>query len=478
MSCLYLSETKGMVKKMIKKIITLMLALSLVFLCVVHVKAKEVEEVEIKKFSQVIASDTNTLMLTEENELWGCGANYDLDTNPAGDDSNIIFPVKIAEDVLMVSKHEPPYTLFIKSDHTLWGYGENGYKRNYFFDGDNAQEYYRVPVKIMDDVKQVSIGTGHILVVKTDNTLWAWGNNSYKQLGYTSYSTVFKETKPKKVMDDVTYAAAGYSTSYVIKSDGSLWGFGANEYGEMGGISDSYAVLPTKIMDDIVKVDTSSAHVLAIDKDGNLYGWGVTTSSQVVDKNNKEVTEVRLVDFGRIRLPQIIVTKPIKIMDNVIDVCAGKNLSMAIKNDDTLWGWGAQPYGEFADSGQSLYSEPKKIMDNVKCVSSYFGHTAAIKNDGTLWTWGDNWLGELGTGVKGGSYDPTQIMIIPEPVVTKGDVNGDGTVDLSDVQLALKGALTIVYLNEEEKAAADVNENGIIDLDAVQKILKMALTII
>ena len=75
-------------------------------------------------------------------------------------------------------------------------------------------------------------------------------------------------------------------------------------------------------------------------------------------------------------------------MDNVRYVKDGGWYTLAITENDELWGWGDNEYGQLGDGTveESLY--PNKIMD-VKMVESSLKTTFAIKNNGELWSWGN-----------------------------------------------------------------------------------------
>jgi hypothetical protein len=100
----------------------------------------------------------------------------------------------------------------------------------------------------MDDVICVAAGDGHSLAVKTDGSLWAWGNNTLGQLGD---GTNLSRNKPVKIMDGVFSVAAKEFHSLALKKDGSLWAWGNNEYGQLGDGTTINRYTPVKIMDGV-----------------------------------------------------------------------------------------------------------------------------------------------------------------------------------------------------------------------------------
>jgi len=259
----------------------------------------------------------------------------------------------------------------------------------------------------------LAAGSTNSFYVKNDGSLWAWGYNADGQLGYgtrTSHHT------PVNIMDDVTVVSTsrnshdwiGQSHTLTIKTDGSLWAWGYNNYGQLGDNTTAFRYIPIKIIEDVISVSAGWYHSTAIKKDGSLWAWGsnyygvlgdgaatVTSfnlwADEIIDNNDKHV--------------------PIKIMDDVVAVSAGRYHTMAIRTDSSLWVWGSNANGKLGDGTVSLYdtlngefienndkNTPVKIMDDIVNVSAGDYHSMAIGSDGCLWAWGGNFYGLLGDG--------------------------------------------------------------------------------
>ena len=322
----------------------------------------------------------------------------------------------------------------IKSDGSLWMWGYDSYGQlgvgqsaKYADGGAMKTRICEVPVKVMDNVRTVSLGYSHSAAIKTDNSLWMWGDNTHGELGIgitgNALSSSFNpiQTIPVKVMDNVSTVSCGSSYTAAIKGDGSLWVWGTNgQSGYLlgnGGIGNetvspdsSYSVqtqtIPMKIMDDVSAVCCGQYSAAAIKKDGSLWMWGRNREGQL--------------GTGSTRDSNI----PVKVMDDVAAVSCGADNTAVIKADGSLWVWGSNEHGQLGNGGEgdqtqqrgihnmiTCQSVPVKIMDDVCAVSCGSGNfTAAIKTDGSLWTWGIDSYGQLGNGSVGSVSVPAKVM--------------------------------------------------------------------
>ena len=262
------------------------------------------------------------------------------------------------------------HSLIIKSDGTLWGFGDNFYGQL----GDGTRTDRLSPVKIMSDVKWASAGNRHSLVVKNDGSLWAFGDNSYGQLGNGTKTT---SPTPVKIADNVSKCVAGYYFSVFLKNDGTLWTVGINKYGQLGDGTNTDKSTPVKVASDVTDMSSGPEHTLYITKDKNLFAFG---------QNDKAV----LGDGTTINR-----NTPIPITDDVIAVSTGNENTFVIKSDNKLYVWGSGLIGTetSADRVGITY-----VTDNVKSISNGISHILIIKRDGTLYTFGSNNEGKLGTG--------------------------------------------------------------------------------
>lgn len=241
------------------------------------------------------------------------------------------------------------------------------------------------PTKVMSNVKYAEVCNGYIAVIKNDNSLYVQDfRSSY------SVSTIKGFTK---VMTDVVAVSVGDDGSFAaIKSDGSLYTWGGNDYGQLGNGTTNYTSKPKKIMSNVASVSLGNHHGAAITKDGSLYTWGLNDYGQLGNGSTNSST------------------KPQKIMSNISYVDLGHDHSAAISANGTLYMWGNNSDGQYGNGTTVSSLTPKLVMSNVKSVSLGYKHSAIIKADNNLYMCGEGEDGGMGSLASGNVLTPIKIM--------------------------------------------------------------------
>lgn len=251
--------------------------------------------------------------------------------------------------------------------------------------------------------KEVSTGLGHTIAIKTDGTLWGWGDNSFGQLGI---ATVLPKQSIYQISTDTNWkmVSASMVGTMAIKTDGTLWGWGGNSNGQLGTGNQNSAYEPTQIGTDTdwVYVSSRDQHTAAIKANGTLWTWG----------NNSYLQVGHAPGQGFYTPTQVGTDTDWK------EVSASSYTTFATKTNGTLWAWGTNVGGMFGngtlpnpgDEGY-YFIDPVQIGSDTDWESFSTGsnYVAAIKTDGTLWTWGENNAGQLGNGSTTDSYIPVQV---------------------------------------------------------------------
>jgi alpha-tubulin suppressor-like RCC1 family protein/uncharacterized protein YjdB len=235
-----------------------------------------------------VIGGTHTVALKANGELWAWGDGYN-GTLGLGDQTDRLVPTRVGTDSdwAAVRTNGGSTTMAIKRDGGLWVCGDNYYGQLGFGDFGQYQSKRLVPTRLGDDEWfAVSSGGGHTLGIRQDGSLWAWGWNYYSQLGLDdppniqdpNDTTNLSVPVPTRVGADSDWAAiaAGYGHSMAIKTDGSLWAWGNNASGELGLGDTTRRNVPTKVGEasDWASVSARDHHTLAIRKDGSLWAWG------------------------------------------------------------------------------------------------------------------------------------------------------------------------------------------------------------
>ena len=224
--------------------------------------------------------------------------------------------------------------------------------------------------------------------------------------------------------------SGGETHSAAINIDGSLWTWGNNDRGQLGdGSKDNkYKPIVIKGLPKVTKVSAGGSHTLALDKEGNIWAWG-----------NNEFGQLGVGDGGSTKYR----TYPIKIssIDNVVDISAGKNYSLALKSDGTVWAWGRNNHGQLGIGNNDDKNIPIQVtkkegsyLTDIKSISAGDEHSGAITNDGHIYLWGYNYYGQLGNGSLGYSTSTYTAIYNKDPLYPHLNVPFATSVNIEDIE--------------------------------------------
>jgi alpha-tubulin suppressor-like RCC1 family protein len=344
-------------------------------------------------FDRVFFTNTELFENFVGTTLWTCGYNLygHLGDNTTVSKSSPVTTIAGGTNWKQV-ECGGAHTAAIKTDGTLWTWGYNGYGQL----GDNTNVAKSSPVTTVaggTNWKQVATGGFHTAAIKTDGTLWSWGSNSSGELGD---NTAVAKSSPVQVSGggtnwkQVALIGQGGPTSQTlaIKTDGTLWSWGYNAYGQLGDNTTVAKSSPVQVSGggtNWKQVATgTSSHTAAIKTDGTLWTWGYNGYGQLGDNTTVNKSSPNTTIAGGTNWKQV--------------AAASSGYTAAIKTDGTLWTCGYNFHGQLGNNSTVSKSSPNTTIaggTNWKQVSCGPPATAAIKTDGTLWTWGYN-LGQLG----------------------------------------------------------------------------------
>ena len=221
------------------------------------------------------------------------------------------------------------------------------------------------------------IGEYHVVSIKSDGTLWGWGSSDIGQLSITNLinPTPFQIGT---ATDWLKVSVGDYNT-FIIKSNGTLWAMGKGSYGLLGNGSTNQSNPSLQQIGTATnwqKISASNEMTIGIRTDGTIWGWGQNDEYEM-GNNTCCANQLTPIQIGT--------------ANHWVDIETSRGASVfALKNDGTIWGWGLNLAGLLADNTVMARSVPTQLNTDTDWASIYVGaaHILALKTNGTLWSWG------------------------------------------------------------------------------------------
>ena len=294
------------------------------------------------------------------------------------------------------------YDVFVPAENfrqpSLFTWGNNGSGEL----GDNTTTSRFTPVTTSaggTTWKQISTGGYATAAIKTDGTLWTWGANGQGQLG--TNNTISRSTPVTTFAGGNNWKSLSFRQNFTmaIKTDGTLWGWGQNNAGQLGINNTDQKNTPVTTFAGgntwkQISDGGEGSHLAAIKTDGSLWTWGLGTSGQLGNNTTTSRSTPVTTFIGG---------------TNWKSVACGKTHTAAIKTDGSLWTWGGNSQGQLGTNNLDTRSTPVTTFaggNTWKSVACGSNHTAAIKTDGSLWIWGEGGYGKLGINNTGNRSTP------------------------------------------------------------------------
>lgn len=228
-------------------------------------------------------------------------------------------------------------------------------------------------------VRTMACGNSHSLIVRSDGSLWGTGANYYGQLGlgtsqdeYYHFARVGSDT-------DWAQLACGDVHSLGLKTDGTLYAWGCNDEGELGDGTRVSRTVPTRIGNpgEWAAIACGTYHSLGIKKDGSLWAWGDLSTDSLESHST-------------------VVTSPQQVGNDTgwVQARGGWGFTIALKSDGSLYSFGYCFNGELGDGGLVGRAEPARIgaAESWSSIACGLGWAAAVSSDyGMIYMWGGNY---------------------------------------------------------------------------------------
>ena len=409
-------------------------------------------------WSNVSTGGAHTLGIGSDGSLWAWGtASYgQLGT---GNQTNLNVPTKIGSD-LDWSKISGGngHSLALKTDGTLWAWGRNATGQ---LGNSSVTTNLNVPTQVNTDTDWIFISAGdeYSMAIKSNNTLWGWGDNVYSQLGDGTIGLGNMKTTPTQIGTDTdwSFISTGSTHTMAIKTNGTLWGFGRNNQGKLGDGTTFDKKLPVQIGTDTnwQTVEASLGHTVALKTDGSLWAWGDNTDGQLGN------------GLSGAAAYQYVPTN-IEPGNIFLKITRGLKHTLTKRASGTLWSWGGNTSGQIGDN--TLISKPSPTavattFNNWEQISSRASHCAGMKADGTLYMWGGNLGGQVGDGTNAAKKKPV-LIACPTLANNKYDlttafsIHPNPTTNYLNISLADNETLTkLIVLDISGKIVLENSEN-------------------
>lgn len=375
-----------------------------------------------------------SFMVWTNGNLWGWGstAGGSLGTNILdAPDASLPFPSSYATNVISVSSGEGR-TSFVDTSGVLRQSGRN-------------TELFSTTV--LNNLVSVSQGYDFTVALTTYGTVLAWGQNGSGQLGQGSTLTPSSTQTPVRVLNltQVTAVAAGSEFAMALRSDGTVWAWGDDSVGQMGdcngcqiGGSTTNWVTATQVsgVSNVVAIAAGAVYAVVVEADGTVWTWGD-------DSEGELGTGDAQINSGS--------SVPMQVagLSNVVGVAApsAQNsyifYTLAWTAQGQAYSWGVNVMADWStygmlgtgDTTDWYLSTPQLIpgLSNVRAMSAAADHALAESLCGgvyVFWSWGLNGNGELGDGT-------TVTRTIPTLVHVPFDTDGDGMPDWQKCQFGV-----------------------------------------
>ncbi|XP_019910220.1 RCC1 and BTB domain-containing protein 1 isoform X4 [Esox lucius] len=298
-----------------------------------------------------------------------------------------------------------------KNDH-VWAFGLNC--SNCLGTGDSQSSILPKKLDVLCGKKVVSLSYGsgpHVLLASEDGELFAWGHNSYSQLGNgtTNQGVAPVLVSANLLNKRVTEVACGSHHSLALTDAGEVYAWGYNNCGQVGSGSTANQPTPRRVSNClqnkvVVSITCGQTSSLAVVQNGEVYGWGYNGNGQLgLGNNGNQLTPCRLVGLQGLRVLQVstyIYTHK-RTHTNLppgetllpLQIASGYAHSLALTDEGLLYAWGANTYGQLGTGNKSNQLSPVQILTEkeriVEIAACHSTHTSAAKTQsGQVYMWG------------------------------------------------------------------------------------------
>lgn len=341
-----------------------------------------------------VAAGSVSLAARSDGTVWAWGSTFTLQQQEGGWSGRLqLTPGPVAGLSGVVTVAAAGHALALRSDGTVWAWGQNDAGQL----GEGSRLGSAAPVQVLGLAGVTDIAAGACsLALRSDGSVWAWGNNFSGQRGD---GTTANRTMPVRVSGLTSFSAtdAGASHALALKSDGTVWGWGYNTWGQLGDGTRLSRSQPLQVpnLSGAVAVSAGGYHSLALRSGGSVWAWGQNASGQLGDGSVSN----RYIPF---QVPGL---------SAITAISAGNAHSLAIGFYGVVWAWGSNSSGQLGNGSTVSRSTPAQVpgLVNIRAISAGVSHSLAVSSSGAVWAWGANGQGQLGDGTTTSRTSPVLV---------------------------------------------------------------------
>jgi len=376
---------------------------------------------------------------------WGDNSFHQIDGAAASSHTAPMVPPAgaIGNQLVAVAATGRVHSLVLTREGSIFGWGNNtGGQLGNFSNGSSAVPVATTMTNILAGQRVVTVAAGgyHSVALAQSGLVFCWGVNDRGQLGTGDGANY---NQPAVVLDAGTPMAgkpivaisAGHQHTLALAADGQVFAWGDNSFGQLGnGSSESVFHRPVAVDrsgvlagQHIVAISAGDSHSLALSSNGKVYAWGDNAFSRLGGT-----------DVALSRVPIGVAGQPVSL-STIVEISAGAGHNLVRADTGNLLCWGNGQSGQLGITTALMFSSSSSrvLMNGALAGQSIVGLGAgnswsgALSADGSLFTWGNNSTGQLGKGTIDPGLDGVPANRVPGPVLTTGVLSHAAVISIS-----------------------------------------------
>ena len=389
------------------------------------------------EFSKISSGHSFSIALTKENQLFSWGRNDfgQLCNGFIDNHRNGVTTMKNIDDAFNFNQFEVPeiistgyfHSAIITSENKVYTCGSNSFG----ILGNGGSSSSGIPTEITPNfqlhsdeyIKNISLGYQVSTAVSSDGRVFVWGSNEYGQL---ATNVVNQSYVPIDVTESFNFETGEIALDIfanrdhlaLITSSNRVFTWGRNDKGQLGNGDLESTYIPQDITEafelkegeSIVDIALGDSHSIALTNENNVFSWGDNVYDQL---------GIGYINMSHTSLPVSVNIPKLQIEENIDDIEASNRYSAIFTSQGRLIMWGENFDGQILSIGNGTTGSLIDVTDSIPLgefdrlvdVSLGAKFASIVSDNGLVYTWGSNSYGELGNESNLSSRIPVQIGV-------------------------------------------------------------------